>query len=85
MIMEIYKDHIAPNPFDHKVVFPNVTELFTSIDFNEIVDNVGAGSIQWVYQKKIQIEGKKSYLYTINLCGGQFSIYSDKIKINRIR
>ena len=84
MVLELYKDHNAETPSDYRVIFPSVTEILKSIDFHAIVDNVGAGSVEWVDQKELTINGKKSYMYTVNLFGGRFVIYSGKIRINKI-
>lgn len=81
IILELYKNEAASVRQDYQVIFPRVTEIIKTIDFNEITDNVGAGSINWISQKEVLVNKKKYYMYKFDLFGGKIIFFSGKARI----
>ncbi len=67
--------------------FHNVQNISKKIDFNDVIDNIGAGSIDRVLQKEIVFADRKFQQYTLRLfgsgraCTNRIRIVSNKVKI----
>ena len=70
--------------------FHNVQYINKKIDFNEVVDNIGAGTIDRVTQKEIIRANRKFQEYRFRLFGNSRSrtnmirIVSNKVKITQL-